>query len=82
MRLEKLNMKGDVMEDINSLIPYKYGPGLYDDEWVPVPDAVHAAAPALAVERFVLEGTEWDDTIVGMMTVSMLLTETEMMEND
>jgi hypothetical protein len=81
MRLEKLNMKGDVMEDINSLTPYKYGPGLYDDEWLRVPDAAHSAAPALAAERFVLE-TEWDDRMIGFMQVSMVLTEPDMMDNE
>lgn len=30
MRLKKLNMRGDVMEEINPLTPYKYGVGLYD----------------------------------------------------
>ena len=75
-------MKGDVMEDINSLTPYKYGPGLYNDEWLRVTDAVHTAAPALAAERFVLEETEWDDAMIGFMTVSMVLTETDMIDNE
>jgi hypothetical protein len=82
MRLEKLNMKGDVMEDINSLTPYKYGRGLYTDEWLRVPDAVHTAASALAAERFVLEGTEWDDAMIGFMTVSMVLMESDMMDSE
>lgn len=82
MRLEKLNMKGDVMEDINSLTPYKYGRGLYTDEWLRVPDAVHTAASALAAERFVLEETEWDDAMIGFMTVSMVLMESDMMDSE
>jgi len=77
MRLEKLNMKGDVMEDIDSLTPYKYGPGLYTDEWLRVPDVVQNAAPALAAERFALDKTEWDDATIGSVAVSMVLRETE-----
>lgn len=40
------------------------------------------SAPALAVERFVLEATEWDDAMVGFRTVFIVLTETDMMDNE
>lgn len=69
MKLEKLNMKGDVM-DIFSPVRYNYGPGLYDDDWIRVPDAVHTAARALAAEQFMMEGTEWDDAAIGLIMIN------------
>jgi hypothetical protein len=79
MRLKKLNMRGDMFEgETVSLTPYSYGVGLYDDEWVRVPDAVQTAAPALAAERFVLGETEWDDAKIGFMTVNSIMAEVVM----
>jgi hypothetical protein len=72
MRLEKLNMRGDVEESSNSLTAYKYEIGLYDDEWSRVPDAIETAAPALVAEQFVLGEIEWDDALIGLMSNRLL----------
>jgi hypothetical protein len=72
VKLEKLNLKGEVME-MDSPVRYNYGLGLYDDEWARVPDAGNVAAQALAAERFMIQGEEWDDVAMGLVMMDRVV---------